>query len=172
MGFAVTVALACRAFDARCPFLPAHAPASRNVLRIVAACASIPTRRFNSAAISASVAVGRSATIARRSSQCSSPIFGGRPPAAMSPVPRACSPAQGYEKTLFCLHPLNVTAETADSYALVYAGLRRKGQPIPTNDLWIAASALEHGTALLSLDTHYAQVDGLRLGRHMGDFLP
>ncbi len=30
---------------------------------------------------------------------------------------------------------LNVTAETADSYALVYAGLRRKGQPIPTNDL-------------------------------------
>ena len=67
---------------------------------------------------------------------------------------------------------LNVTAETADSYALVYASLRRKGQPIPTNDLWIAASALEHGTALLSLDAHFAQVDGLRLGRQIGDFLP
>lgn len=65
-----------------------------------------------------------------------------------------------------------VTAETADSYALVYAGLRRKGQPIPANDLWIAASALEHGLALLSLDAHFAQVDGLRLGRRVADFLP
>ncbi len=36
------------------------------------------------------------------------------------------------------------TAATADLYALVYAALRRKGQPIPTNDLWIAASSLEH----------------------------
>lgn len=37
------------------------------------------------------------------------------------------------------------TAATADLYALVYAALRRKGQPIPSNDLWIAASCLEHG---------------------------
>ncbi len=65
-----------------------------------------------------------------------------------------------------------VTARTADSYALVYAGLRRKGQPIPTNDLWIAASALEHGAALLSLDAHFANVEGLRLGRQLADFLP
>lgn len=67
---------------------------------------------------------------------------------------------------------MQVTAETADSYALVYANLRRKGQPIPANDLWIAASALEHGLALLSLDAHFAQVDGLRLGRRVADFLP
>ena len=67
---------------------------------------------------------------------------------------------------------INVTADTADSYALVYACLRRKGQPIPTNDLWIAATALEHGTALLSLDAHFAHVDGLRLGCRVADFLP
>ena len=65
-----------------------------------------------------------------------------------------------------------VTADTADSYALVYAGLRRKGQPIPSNDLWIAASTLEHGAALLSLDAHFAKVDGLRLGQCLNDFLP
>ena len=65
-----------------------------------------------------------------------------------------------------------VTADTADSYALVYAGLRRKGQPIPSNDLWIAASALEHGAALLSLDAHFTNIDGLRLGRCLNDFLP
>ncbi len=67
---------------------------------------------------------------------------------------------------------LPVTAQTADSYALVYAGLRRKGQPIPSNDMWIAASALEHGAALFTLDAHFSQVDGLRLGRCLADFLP
>ena len=67
---------------------------------------------------------------------------------------------------------LPVTAQTADSYALVYAGLRRKGQPIPTNGLWIAASAMEHGAALLTSDAHFAQVDGLRSGHTLSDFLP
>jgi tRNA(fMet)-specific endonuclease VapC len=67
---------------------------------------------------------------------------------------------------------LPVTAQTADSYALVYAGLRRKGRPIPTNDLWIAASALEHGAALLTRDAHFAQIDGLRSGQVLDDFLP
>ncbi|NDG41397.1 MAG: type II toxin-antitoxin system VapC family toxin [Betaproteobacteria bacterium] len=67
---------------------------------------------------------------------------------------------------------LPVTAQTADSYALVYSGLRRKGQPIPTNDLWIAASALEHGAGLLTRDAHFAQIDGLRCGQTLEDFLP
>lgn len=65
-----------------------------------------------------------------------------------------------------------VTAQTADSYALVYSGLRRKGHPIPTNDLWIAASALEHGAALLTRDAHFVQIEGLRCGRQLDDFLP
>ena len=65
-----------------------------------------------------------------------------------------------------------VTAQTADSYALVYSGLRRKGVPIPTNDLWIAASALEHGAALLTRDAHFARIDGLRCGQKLEDFLP
>ena len=67
---------------------------------------------------------------------------------------------------------LPVTAQTADSYALVYSGLRRKGQPIPTNDLWIAASALEHGAGLLTRDAHFAQIDGLRCGQRLEHFLP
>lgn len=67
---------------------------------------------------------------------------------------------------------LAVTAQTADSYALVYAALRRKGRPIPTNDLWIAASALEHGAALLTRDAHFSEIDGLRSGQRLDDFLP
>lgn len=67
---------------------------------------------------------------------------------------------------------LPITAQTADSYALVYAGLRRRRQPTPTNDLWIAASALEHGAALLTRDAHFAQIDNLRCGQRLDDFLP
>ena len=61
---------------------------------------------------------------------------------------------------------------TADNYALVFAALRRKGKPIPSNDLWIAASALEHGAGLLTLDVHFAEIDGLRCGQQLVDFLP
>lgn len=64
------------------------------------------------------------------------------------------------------------TTATADLYALVYAALRRKGQPIPTNDLWIAASSLEHGAALLTLDAHFQNIDGLRAGTRLDDFIP
>lgn len=65
-----------------------------------------------------------------------------------------------------------ITAATADIYALVYAALRRKGQPIPTNDLWIAASSLEHGAALLTLDAHFQNIDGLRAGKCLEEFIP
>lgn len=64
-----------------------------------------------------------------------------------------------------------VSEATADIYAVIYAALRRKGSPIPTNDLWIAASALQHGAALLSFDAHFAAIDGLKVGRHPAHFL-
>ncbi len=67
---------------------------------------------------------------------------------------------------------VSCTAATADLYALVYAALRRKGQPIPTNDLWIAASSLEYGAALLTLDAHFQNIDGLRAGTQLENFIP
>lgn len=67
---------------------------------------------------------------------------------------------------------VSVTAATADLYALIYVALRRKGQPIPTNDLWIAASSLEHGAAILTLDAHFNQIDGLRAGTQLSGFIP
>jgi tRNA(fMet)-specific endonuclease VapC len=54
----------------------------------------------------------------------------------------------------------------------VSANLRRKGQPMPANGLWIAASALKRGAALLTRDAHFAQIDGLRCGQRLEDFLP
>jgi len=39
--------------------------------------------------------------------------------------------------------------------------LRAKGRPIPINDVWIAASCMEHGARLLTLDAHFSEIDGL-----------
>lgn len=60
---------------------------------------------------------------------------------------------------------------TADYYARVYASLRRKGRPIPTNDLWIAASALQQGVGLFSYDAHFNEIDGLISGHTPDAFL-
>jgi tRNA(fMet)-specific endonuclease VapC len=53
---------------------------------------------------------------------------------------------------------LNVTEETAQRYAEVDVYLRNKGRPIPRNDVWIAALALEHGLQLLTLDIHFREI--------------
>lgn len=58
---------------------------------------------------------------------------------------------------------------TAAYYATVYRLLRSKGTPIPTNDMWIAASALQHGYALFSYDGHFQHVDGLLVGATSAD---
>jgi tRNA(fMet)-specific endonuclease VapC len=51
----------------------------------------------------------------------------------------------------------------ADRYGQLVADLRRKGTPIPTNDIWIAATALENGARLLTADRHFERIDGLML---------
>ena len=58
---------------------------------------------------------------------------------------------------------LNITEETALRYAEVDAYLRKNGRPIPRNDVWIAAVALEHGLQLLTLDVHFREIPLLPL---------
>lgn len=50
---------------------------------------------------------------------------------------------------------------TADRYSRVVTALRAKGRPIPMNDAWIAAHALETGADLISSDGHFEHVDGV-----------
>jgi tRNA(fMet)-specific endonuclease VapC len=45
--------------------------------------------------------------------------------------------------------------ETTHQYARIWLQLRRQGTPIPTNDVWIAALALQHNLALFSRDGHF-----------------
>ena len=50
---------------------------------------------------------------------------------------------------------------TADRYSRVMTALKSKGRPIPTNDVWIAAHAMETGADLVSADRHFEHVDGI-----------
>jgi tRNA(fMet)-specific endonuclease VapC len=56
---------------------------------------------------------------------------------------------------------LPVTWETAERFGQISAALRKKGKPIPTNDIWIAAHAMEAGADLLSSDPHFENIDDL-----------
>jgi predicted nucleic acid-binding protein len=53
---------------------------------------------------------------------------------------------------------LDVTDETAERYAAILNGLWQAGTPIPTNDIWIAASAMEYGLSVLTTDQHYQKI--------------
>lgn len=49
----------------------------------------------------------------------------------------------------------------AEIYAEIFKTLRQTGTPIPTNDIWIAATSMQHGLALFSLDKHFDLIPGL-----------
>jgi len=50
---------------------------------------------------------------------------------------------------------------TAEFYAEIYRNLRTNGSPVPTNDMWIAAAAMQHGAAVCTLDAHFRELPGL-----------
>lgn len=52
--------------------------------------------------------------------------------------------------------------ETAKKYGQIKQSLKVKGKPIPENDIWIAAVAMQYGLILVSRDNHFQEIDGLR----------
>lgn len=54
-----------------------------------------------------------------------------------------------------------VTRTTADRFGRIAADLRRAGTPIPTNDIWIAAQAMETGAEIVTFDRHFDNIRGL-----------
>ncbi len=53
---------------------------------------------------------------------------------------------------------LAVTEEVASVYARLFRVLKKNGTPIPQNDMWIAACALESGATLFTFDRHFASI--------------
>jgi tRNA(fMet)-specific endonuclease VapC len=53
---------------------------------------------------------------------------------------------------------LEVNADIAGIYADLALGLKSAGTPLPSNDLWIAATAVRHGAPVLTYDTHFHKI--------------
>ena len=72
---------------------------------------------------------------------------------------------QTYERWLDDYLPdfdiLEVSSQTAIVYARIRTALKKSGRPIPANDAWIAAIAIEHRLPILTRDEHFDAVPGL-----------
>jgi tRNA(fMet)-specific endonuclease VapC len=58
---------------------------------------------------------------------------------------------------------LEITEATATTYAKTRLILKKKGTPIPENDLWIASVCIEHKVPLISNDAHFKDIAHLTL---------
>ena len=53
---------------------------------------------------------------------------------------------------------IGLDEETSERYAIIINHLRERGTPVPTNDLWIAASAMQYGLKVLTADRHFLRI--------------
>jgi tRNA(fMet)-specific endonuclease VapC len=58
---------------------------------------------------------------------------------------------------------LGCDTETARYYGEIKNALREKGRPIPENDVWVAAIALQYDLILISRDAHFGEIDHLKV---------
>jgi len=53
---------------------------------------------------------------------------------------------------------LTIEKETSERYAAIYDFLRKAGTPVSPNDLWIAASAMQHGLRIVTTDSDFKKI--------------
>ena len=58
---------------------------------------------------------------------------------------------------------LDATRETSEIFGQVKFTLKKAGTPMPINDVWIASHVFETGSLLISYDSHFLNVPGLRV---------
>ena len=58
---------------------------------------------------------------------------------------------------------LLIDEETTSSYGNIKTSLRKKGKPIPENDIWIAAIALRHNLTVITRDKHFKEIDQITI---------
>lgn len=64
-----------------------------------------------------------------------------------------------------------ILSETAYFYSQITLSLKRKGTSIPTNDIWIAAQAFEHGCVVCTYDQHFRAIDGLAVASSLSELI-
>ncbi|TDX84781.1 type II toxin-antitoxin system VapC family toxin [Epilithonimonas xixisoli] len=58
---------------------------------------------------------------------------------------------------------INSTEDTAKIYASIKSDLKQQGKPIPENDIWIAAIAIENNKSLVTNDQHFLSIKNLKI---------
>ncbi|MDQ6610439.1 MAG: PIN domain-containing protein [Bacteroidota bacterium] len=58
---------------------------------------------------------------------------------------------------------MDVDRTTSQHYGTIVAALYKKGKPLPINDVWIAAVALQYELTVVSRDKHFNEIDGLKI---------
>lgn len=53
---------------------------------------------------------------------------------------------------------LTIDDETTDRWAVIAAFLKKSGTPVASNDIWIAASAMQHGLPILTSDRDFQKI--------------
>lgn len=66
---------------------------------------------------------------------------------------------------------LPILSETAHYFSQVMLSLKKKGNPIPSNDVWIAAQALEHGCVVCTYDKHFRAIEGLAVASSLSELI-
>jgi len=66
------------------------------------------------------------------------------------------------EELLSKVNIVGIDYETAKIYGKIRADLRKKGTPIPENDIWIAAIAIQNNFTLITNDRHFANINLLK----------
>lgn len=80
-------------------------------------------------------------------------------------INRVSSPGKHLEKLqnfLTLCDIINVDEDTARIYGNISAKLLKKGKPIPTNDIWIAAVAIQNDFTLITGDKHFKEIESLK----------
>jgi len=57
------------------------------------------------------------------------------------------------------VHMLSVDDAASVHYADIVAALRRRGTPLPTNDIWIASVAAREGASVITYDAHFHAIE-------------
>ena len=100
------------------------------------------------------------AAVREASELCMSPIVLGELRAGFLKGTRRAANERSLERFLASprCNVLVIDEETAHRYALIHDYLRRAGTPVSPNDLWIAASAAQHGLTVVTLNGDFDRV--------------
>ena len=65
----------------------------------------------------------------------------------------------------------NINKETGGYYSKIYRDLKSKGKPIPTNDIWIAATAMQYSLSIFTFDKHFNYISDLKVISQFEDLI-